>query len=308
MPNDNLLTDEYVAELLAKEADDCSLKYSSMGMDAFRTDKKPANMPKPNTRFLRHIIKDTNTHNKNLLAREATESRARLKDLEHAEEKERRRKAGPQDIRRRQMGDIKAILGDRKGTPGRAGRADKEKPQTKDEAPQGGGFSIKGSSGRRATHERERGSAGDGDGGGGDVSDSDPLDDFIGPAPPQQVRSRGRGAAAGTSGIDKRFEADYDPKADVEMAEAGAGAGDWDDAVEAFRDRRKWRQNQEQRMRAAGYSDEMIKKWREGGGGGAGGEQRDERDVRWAKAGEKREWDRGKEEEEGVSGLFSEFN
>ncbi|WDK23570.1 pre-mRNA-splicing factor 38b [Colletotrichum graminicola] len=401
MPNDNLLTDEYVAELLAKEADDCSLKYSSMGMDAFRTDKKPANLPKPNTRFLRHIIKDTNTHNKNLLAKEAAESRARLKDLEHADEKERRRKAGPQDIRRRQMGDIKAILGDRKDTPGRAGRADKEKPQTKDEPsprrrhphrerrsaspergggarhrrsrrdgsdserddrrrhkgdrrrsrspeeasrrhrhrsplggrdptskphrgdkqrsrgetaheliarslrtrrersrerPQGGGFSIKGGSGRR---ERERESAGGG--GGGDMSDSDPLDDFIGPAPAQQVRSRGRGAAAGTSGIDKRFETDYDPKADVETAEDAAGAGDWDDAVEAFRDRQKWRQNQEQRMRAAGYSDETIKKWREGG------EQRDERDVRWAKAGEKREWDRGKEEE-GVSGLFSEFN
>ncbi|KAK1965496.1 hypothetical protein LY78DRAFT_658275 [Colletotrichum sublineola] len=422
MPNDDLLTDEYVAELLAKEADDCSLKYSSMGMDAFRTDKKPANMPKPNTRFLRHIIKDTNTHNKNLLAKEAAESRARLKDLEHAEEKERRRKAGPQDIRRRQMGDIKAILGDRKDAPGRAGRAaDKEKTQTKDEPSprrrhhhhhhrerrsesperggsarrhyrsrrdgsdserddrrrhksdrrrsrspdetsrrhrhrsplggrdstskshrgdklrsrgetaheliarslrtrrersrerqQGGGFSIKGissnsssssssSSSRRATREREpaRDPAGD-----DDASDSDPLDDFIGPAPPQQVRSRGRGAAAGTSGIDKRFEADYDPKADVEMAEDGAGAGDWDDAVEAFRDRQKWRQNQEQRMRAAGYSDETIKKWREGGGGG--GEHKDERDVRWAKAGEKREWDRGKEE--GVSGLFSEFN
>ncbi|KAK2026464.1 hypothetical protein LX32DRAFT_695597 [Colletotrichum zoysiae] len=425
MPNDTLLTDEYVAELLAKEADDCSLKYSSMGMDAFRTDKKPANMPKPNTRFLRHIIKDTNTHNKNLLAKEAAESRARLKDLEHAEEKERRRKAGPQDIRRRQMGDIKAILGDRKDSA--RGRACKEKPQTEDEPsprrrhhhnrergsaspergggarhrpsrrdgsdseerddrrrhrsdhrrrsrspeetsrrqhrhrsplggggestpksrrgdklrsrgetaheliarslrarrersrerPQGGrGFSIKGSSSSgggssnrpRATQERGRDSVG-----GGDVSDSDPLDDFIGPAPPQQrqpVRSRGRGAAAaaaasGTSGIDKRFEADYDPKTDVEMAEDGAGAGgDWDDAVEAFRDRQKWRQNQEQRMRAAGYSDETIKKWREGG---VGGEQKDERDVRWAKAGEKREWDRGKEEEE-VSGLFSEFN
>ncbi|KAK1982772.1 pre-mRNA-splicing factor 38B [Colletotrichum cereale] len=295
MPNDDLLTDEYVAELLAKEADDCSLQYSSMGMDAFRTDKKPANMPKPNTRFLRHIIKDTNTHNKNLLAKEAAESRARLKDLEHAEEKERRRKAGPQDIRKRQMGDIKAILGDRKETPGRAGRAaDNEKPQVKHEPSSGGN--------RRATHERERERDRD-SAGGGEASDSDPLDDFIGPAPAQQVRSRGRGAAAGTSGIDKRFEADYDPKADVEMAEDGAGAEDWDDAVEAFRDRQKWRQNQEARMRAAGYSDEMIKKWREGG---AGGEHKDERDVRWAKAGEKREWDRGKEE--GVSGLFSEFN
>ncbi|EFQ29584.1 pre-mRNA-splicing factor 38B [Colletotrichum graminicola M1.001] len=296
MPNDNLLTDEYVAELLAKEADDCSLKYSSMGMDAFRTDKKPANLPKPNTRFLRHIIKDTNTHNKNLLAKEAAESRARLKDLEHADEKERRRKAGPQDIRRRQMGDIKAILGDRKDTPESLFAVYYSNTATVEPRSAAPFKWERSGSGRR---ERERESAGGG--GGGDMSDSDPLDDFIGPAPAQQVRSRGRGAAAGTSGIDKRFETDYDPKADVETAEDAAGAGDWDDAVEAFRDRQKWRQNQEQRMRAAGYSDETIKKWREGG------EQRDERDVRWAKAGEKREWDRGKEEE-GVSGLFSEFN
>ncbi|WYZ45617.1 hypothetical protein EsH8_VIII_000933 [Colletotrichum jinshuiense] len=399
MPNDTILTDEYVAGLLAKEADDCSTKYSSMGLEAFRPEKKPANMPKPNTRFLRHIIKDTNTHNKNLLAKEAAESRARLKDLEHAEEKEKRRKAGPQDIRRRQMGDIKAILGDRKERASRPARPD-EKSHGKDEpsprkrhhrerrsaspergaggggrhrrsrrdesdpehddrrkhrsdrrrsrspdeksrrhrhrSPLGGkdltskshrtdkerrrdeegdskskahrsrkdrsrerpqgGFSIKGSS-RRAAQEQESATA-------TAASDSDPLDEFIGPAPAAApIRSRGRGAASGTSGIDKRFEADYDPKADVEMADDG-NAENWDDAVEAFRDRQKWRQNQEQRMQAAGYSDDMIKKWREGG------EQKDERDVRWAKAGEKREWDRGKEGggQDGLSGLFSEFN
>ncbi|OLN86079.1 hypothetical protein CCHL11_05305 [Colletotrichum chlorophyti] len=391
MTNDNILTDEYVAELLAKEADDCSLKYSSMGMEAFRSDKKPANMPKPNTRFLRHIIRDTNTHNKNLLAKEAAESRARLKDLEHAEEKERRRKAGPQDIRRRQMGDIKAILGERKERPSRGARSTEKshekddlssrgrhRSQRRSESPErsggrhrrsrrdesgsdredrprhksdrrrsrspdhksrrhrhrsplggkdlmsrsrrtnkerggdedthdlmskshrsrkersrerrGEGISIKGRS-RRTAEEHDSAEA----------SDSDPLDDIIGPAPPPPVRSRGRGAASGSASIDKRFEADYDPKADVEMADDGH-AGDWDDAVEAFRDRQKWRQNQEQRMRAAGYSDEMIKKWKSGGE-----EQKNERDVRWAKAGEKREWDRGKEGD-GLSGLFSEFN
>ncbi|KAJ0269179.1 hypothetical protein Brms1b_012650 [Colletotrichum noveboracense] len=371
MTNDTVLTDDYVAELLAKEANDCSLKYSSMGMEAFRSDKKPANMPKPNTRFLRHIIKDTNTHNKNLLAKEAAESQARLKNLEHAEEKERRKRAGPQDIRKRQMGDIKAILGGHKEKPTRADERSHKKDGSpprrrhrdgRSESPERGGrrhhrsrdesdsereerrghkssrrrsrspndksrrhrhrsplgsgkgkdgdgedlmsashrtrrersrertgFSIKGSS-RRAAQRQDSAAA----------SDSDPLDEFIGPAPPEPVRSRGRGAASALSGIDKRFEADYDPKMDVEMEDtAGAGAENWDDAVEAFRDRQKWRQNQEQRMRAAGYGEDMIKKWRTG-------EQKDERDVRWAKAGEKREWDRGKEG--GMSGLFSEFN
>lgn len=35
MGNDDLLTDDYVADLLAKEASDCSLKYSTMGMEAY---------------------------------------------------------------------------------------------------------------------------------------------------------------------------------------------------------------------------------------------------------------------------------
>uniref|UniRef100_A0A8H7NKC6 Uncharacterized protein n=1 Tax=Bionectria ochroleuca TaxID=29856 RepID=A0A8H7NKC6_BIOOC len=114
MANHELLTDDYVAELLAKDAQDCSLKYSAMGMEGFRSNKKPANLPKPNTRFLRHIIKDTDTHNKALLAKEAAESKARLEDLEHSEEV-KRLKSNPNshDIRRRQLGDIHAILGAR---------------------------------------------------------------------------------------------------------------------------------------------------------------------------------------------------
>lgn len=40
MANDEMLTDDYVAGLLAKDASDCSLKFSAMGMEAFRSDKK----------------------------------------------------------------------------------------------------------------------------------------------------------------------------------------------------------------------------------------------------------------------------
>ncbi|KAH6894086.1 hypothetical protein B0T10DRAFT_603637 [Thelonectria olida] len=115
MGNDQLLTDEYVAGRLTEEANDCSLKYSALGMEGYRQTKKPANMLKPNTRFLRHIIKGTDSHNKALLAKEASESQARLKNLERAEEA-KRLKTNPtqQDVRRRQMGDIHAILGGKK--------------------------------------------------------------------------------------------------------------------------------------------------------------------------------------------------
>lgn len=84
---------------------------------------RPANMPKPNTRFLRNIIKGTDSHNKALLAKEAAESKARLKRLERTEEI-KRKKTNPstKDIRERHMGDIQAILGG-----GRRKRRDSEK-------------------------------------------------------------------------------------------------------------------------------------------------------------------------------------
>ncbi|KAH9905377.1 hypothetical protein F4778DRAFT_705590 [Xylariomycetidae sp. FL2044] len=117
--NDELLTDDYVAELLSKEASDCSLKYSSMGLDAYKSAKRPSNQPKPNTRFLNNIIRDTNSHNRALLAKENAESQARLRDLEHAEEQKReeeerklrRSRPGPRDTRKRMLGDIAAIVG-----------------------------------------------------------------------------------------------------------------------------------------------------------------------------------------------------
>jgi len=39
MANDTILTDDYVAELLTKEASDASIKYSSIGVDAFKSTK-----------------------------------------------------------------------------------------------------------------------------------------------------------------------------------------------------------------------------------------------------------------------------
>ena len=117
--------------------------------------------------------------------------------------------------------------------------------------------------------------------------DSDPLDDIIGPRPlpVPEVRSRGRGTISQVSGIDSRFSASYDPTVDVQLDPDEEN--DWDQALEALRDRQKWKQQGAARLRAAGFTDEEISKWEKGG------EKREE-DVKWAKKGEGREWDRGK--------------
>lgn len=117
------------------------------------------------------------------------------------------------------------------------------------------------------------------------ASDSDPLDEIIGPRPPPAVRSRGRGALSQGSGIDDRFSASYDPTVDVHLDPDEEN--DWDQALEALRDRQRWKQAGADRLRAAGFTDEEIAKWEKGG------EKREE-DVKWGKHGESREWDRGK--------------
>lgn len=63
---------------------------------------------------------------------------------------------------------------------------------------------------------------------------------------------------------------------------------EWPDAVEAFRDRQKLRQVQEERMRAAGFTEKDMLRWKDGS------KEKTEVDVKWTKAGEQREWDIGK--------------
>ncbi|PCD33109.1 hypothetical protein AU210_009344 [Fusarium oxysporum f. sp. radicis-cucumerinum] len=304
--NDEILTDDYVADLLAQEASDCSLKYSAMGMEAYRTNKKPANMMKPNTRFLRHIIKDTDNHNKALLAKEAAESKARLKDLERTEEI-KRRKTNPSvhDIRRRQMGDIHAILGGKKRprNEDEAGPSSRRNSQhgrigheeitdgaidhgAETELPKKKGIIVAVINGETGLDHLQADDGLDRPGNLGEEEEegSDAMEDLMGPAPPPKYR--GRGTVGGSSGIDRRFSDTYDPKTDIQMDEDEVG-NDWDDAVEAFRDRQKLRQNQEQRLKDAGFADEQIQR-------ASGADEKSAESVQWSKAGEKRAWDVGK--------------
>lgn len=69
---------------------------------------------------------------------------------------------------------------------------------------------------------------------------------------------------------------------------------DWDMALEALRDRARWKQKGEERLRAAGMNEETITRWKGNAAfAGMDGEGNPE-NVRWSKKGEGREWDRGK--------------
>jgi hypothetical protein len=86
-------------------------------------------------------------------------------------------------------------------------------------------------------------------------------------------------------GIESRFSSTYDPSIDLKPGSDVEDA--WDEALEAMRDRERWKQQGADRLRAAGFKDEQVKKWEKGG-------DPMEEDVVWTKKGQSREWDRGK--------------
>lgn len=123
------------------------------------------------------------------------------------------------------------------------------------------------------------------------ADDSDPLDEFIGPAPPNQssmpvVRRRGRGTVGA-----KTLEGNYDSKSDSKQ---DGGCLDSDDEIKTFRDRQKLKQQRAERLRAAGFTEEDIKKSLENPN--PPGAEKNPEDVKWRKRGEQRAWDEGKEE------------
>jgi hypothetical protein len=70
---------------------------------------------------------------------------------------------------------------------------------------------------------------------------------------------------------------------------------DWDMALEALRDRQRWKAKGEERLRAAGMNEETIDRWKNNAAfTGADSSEGNPEHVRWAKKGEGREWDRGK--------------
>ena len=121
-----------------------------------------------------------------------------------------------------------------------------------------------------------------------DEIDSDPLEAIVGPAPPPPapiIRARGRGTFASSSAMDTHFSSTYDPSVDIHPN--SDSENDWDQALEALRDRQRWKKQGAERLRSAGFTEEEVTKWEKGG-------EKTEEDVKWRGMGEGREWDRGK--------------
>ncbi|OAX77584.1 hypothetical protein ACJ72_08117, partial [Emergomyces africanus] len=80
----DLDNDDYIAKLLVRDAKESSKRYSTLGTNAFLPSKRPStDAPKPNTRFLKNILRETDNHNASLKKREEEEARERMRASRH---------------------------------------------------------------------------------------------------------------------------------------------------------------------------------------------------------------------------------
>ncbi|KAK5377851.1 hypothetical protein LTS03_004727 [Exophiala xenobiotica] len=89
-PAADLHDDEYVAKLLAEDARRSSSKYASQGLSALLPQRRAAGSGlKPNTRFLRTLVREVDSHNAALKKKEELEARARLRSIQDSERRSR---------------------------------------------------------------------------------------------------------------------------------------------------------------------------------------------------------------------------
>ncbi|KAL9587237.1 MAG: hypothetical protein Q9212_000396 [Teloschistes hypoglaucus] len=271
-----------------------AVQFTSHGLQIGLPKRPISNAPKPNTRFLKNIIKETDNHNTALKAKEVADARVRLRGIDRHEA--RSEKNGRDDFRpersdsrsrkrRKLSGDGNKV---HKGEPAKQSRRDLEDKKL-DKSPWNP-YDNEDSTASDARHSRHRHPPSTSTSPSSDSnSDSDPLASLVGPMPPPpKPLPRGRGAHTTiTSNIDTHFNSTYDPSTDITPTNLHAESDDWDNALEALRDRARWKASGAERLRAAEFSDEAVRKWERGGEG-------KEEVVVWKGRGEGREWDRGK--------------
>lgn len=327
------LDDDYVARLLAEDAKKTSQKYSSQGLSAFLPKRRAVDAPKPNTRFLSHIVREADSHNAALKRKEEIEAKKRLRELHGEEDRPRKRPRGDETAdskRSRLLKDIvSAANSDNKGRhrhnkdcshhgtarqlsdndnhsdSKRQKHSERKREQDlRSTRLSGSGRSASPDADRKEhsrtprTSSRRKSKDRYNEGEASLVRRSSPAsfdgaDERSHRDLDQHVRKRGRGALKKTSGIDGRFEKGYDPAQDISLDSDDEDAQDWDMALEAMRDWAKWKRNQAARMREAGFDEKDIQKWEKGSLGQTDREP-DLKNVRWSRKGETREWDAGK--------------
>lgn len=322
--------DDHVAHLLAEDAKKTSRNYASEGLSAFLPKRRGADSLKPNTRFLSHIVREADSHNAALKRKEEVEAERRLRALQNDEHdggrsRKRRRTDESDKVKSKRMfgailaaadskasGKSKTIRYEHKERNHRRKelhRSERQEERSRSRSPrrkerrsrtcQGrlsrSSSSLSSSEGRRSKRrsEHERPASRDRDGKFRNETDQNGRNESD-PRPNSPALIRGRGAYKQKSSVNDRFAEDYDPSQDVSLdSDHVSDTEDWDMALEAMRDRAKYKKNQVIRMREAGFTDDEISKW-EKSLDALDNTEDNLSNVKWSRRGEVREWDIGK--------------
>lgn len=277
-------------------------------MKGASSHQRPRDAPKPNTRFLKSIIRDTTNHNTALLEREQCRAQS-SRDQRPAKRVKTERpdrwssalnvsRARPDDPdkKARERSDKHLSGADRRTNHDvhrskhrseherrqKRSRPARSRSRSRSRSPR----SSRDKATKPATVLEDR-------------NDSDPLEDLVGPLPPRRIKGRGR--LAGASGIDSRFaDPAYDPRADTALhEEEEADDADWTEALSALRARFKSRSLEPDRFLAAGFNATEVERLT--GSARSTGVEGDISNVRWQKEGETLEWDRNKIDQDASS-------
>lgn len=326
------IDDDYVAQLLVEDARKTSQKYSRQGLSSFLSNRQSA-VPKPNMRFLNNIVRQADQHNSALKRKEEAESELRLRalnqydlprkkrrideDIDHrrsrlfkdiadaahstSRSRERKRSSSKKSNERhtrhpcheqrdskpdREEEESRERRRRRKHTATSVDRSDDSNAENMAEPKKG----------ERRTKSRHRDEQRMRTGRKLSSESSDPLEDFTSAytSHPGEPQTRGRGSRGQRSNIDGHFSPNYDPNQDITIS-SDIEEDDWDMALEALRDRAKWKKNQSARLRSAGFNEQEISSWSHGAFEKDERSLREETDtIKWSQKGEVREWDAGK--------------
>ncbi|CAA9965253.1 hypothetical protein PTMSG1_08612 [Pyrenophora teres f. maculata] len=341
----NIEDDAYIADLLKQDAKKAAKKYELVGIDAFNPRRMNSRAPKPNKNFLRHIIRQTDSHNAALLAKEAEESRARLQKMNrerngegksgqdegrltpvpaHDDSREThssKRRHHRDDVEKkillleRSAGDRDHLTIERIGMKKRTKKVEglervnmksaktvdtdtdhirehvrdpnhrhRDLTDTIDDANTGTGVYV------REAIQKAQGESG--------IHTKTPRvpNAELPRQHPTQIPLK-----PSSGHCHPLMNLQYAPKAATDVRANSDVEDDWGDALEALRDRARWQQQGAERLKAAGFTNDQVKKWEKG-------DLQNEEDVVWSRKGQAREWDRGKiVDEDGDIKLKADF-
>lgn len=319
------LTKDYLTALLKEDALAISKRVSA---NAFPSKKRAVDAPRANTRFLTNLIRNTDSHNSALLAREAHE--AKVKASRHREASKRpdravysvrgrhdgrdgqtdpvtnkRRRVEYETSRRSEsLGDDDALSRHRRSrtehssTHTRSSQRSRKRSRSRSRSRSpkrthdSNSQRLRPDSSRYSQTLHHR-----------DSHAQSESEDDLGPQPASS-RSR-RQSSTRIREIDKHFRPDYDPSTDITLdpddfvsdTRLKSLENDWDQALEALRDRQKLVKHGKDRLLAAGFRQDEVDRFtgsRAMSSLGSAGANDSSHGVVWKEKGQAREWDLGK--------------